>query len=363
MKITLFYSWQSDLEPKKNRNFIESSINKVKKDIIKNIDEITSIDIEKDSRSEIGTPDLANTIFSKINECDIFIADISIINNDSSGRLVPNPNVLIELGYAVKNLGWSKVICIYNSEFAPVEKLPFDIRSRKPIIYNTSNDLKNEKNKLNNLIYKAIEEIILNKYLDNEEYLSTKLKIDLKILELAFDYTRMIFSEGSPRKILDSNVEVISNQIKEKIFLGFKIYKNLTIHIDELIDFFKDDLETYFLQEKEKRLIAKMVFALRKYKDIIYSENIFINKGKNNKYKLASQDQGKDIQNIILLEPLKDNEAIVRDSGKFLKKDFEKLLFNYTLREESIFSFSKSIYNIVSIANEWIDITGKDFFC
>lgn len=164
MKITIFYSCQSDLEPKKNRNLIESSINKVKKDIIKNIDEITSIDIEKDSWFAIGTPDLANTIFSKINECDIIIADISIINKDSLGRLVPNSNVLIELGYAAKKLGWSKVICIYNSEFAPVEKLPFDIRSRKPIIYNTWNDLKNEKDKLNKLLYNSVEEIILKKY-------------------------------------------------------------------------------------------------------------------------------------------------------------------------------------------------------
>lgn len=49
------------------------------KDIHANNKIISDWNIESDSRGEIGTPELASGIFSKIDQCDIFVADISII--------------------------------------------------------------------------------------------------------------------------------------------------------------------------------------------------------------------------------------------------------------------------------------------
>ena len=79
----------------------------------------TEMTADKDTQGRTGSPDIVQSIFSKIDACDLFIADVSIVNKYASldgaeGKPVkysPNPNVLIELGYAVKVLGWDRVIC------------------------------------------------------------------------------------------------------------------------------------------------------------------------------------------------------------------------------------------------------------
>jgi len=162
MKINVFYSWQSDLPSNKNRSFIESCIKQSISVVYEKQKKISEIILESDSRNEIGTPDLSATIFNKIDCCDIFIADISLINPKTNERITPNPNVMIELGYATKTLGWPDILCIYNTEYGKIEELPFDIRQRKPISYNTLKDKANEKKNLTKFISESIIDIIEN---------------------------------------------------------------------------------------------------------------------------------------------------------------------------------------------------------
>ena len=141
-----FYSWQSDLEAKSNKNLISGCIEKAIKEIN---DKFSSnfefeVNIDRDTRNENGSPDIADTIFEKIRKTDIFVCDVTIINNIFSGdqlkkRLTPNPNVLIELGFAIHVLGWERIICINNTKFSQLELLPFDIRGRRISTYNSDN--------------------------------------------------------------------------------------------------------------------------------------------------------------------------------------------------------------------------------
>ena len=78
-----------------------------------------------------GSPDIASTIFEKINTADIFAADVSFINGESPGRRTPNPNVLVELGYAAGRLGWDRIICVFNRAMGEINDLPLDIRQRR----------------------------------------------------------------------------------------------------------------------------------------------------------------------------------------------------------------------------------------
>ena len=49
-----------------------------------------------------GWPDITSALFDKIDQCEVFVADITPINGpDSDFRITPNPNVLLELGYAL----------------------------------------------------------------------------------------------------------------------------------------------------------------------------------------------------------------------------------------------------------------------
>jgi len=116
------------------------------------------------------------SIFNKIDECDVFIGDISIINlhEDNTARRVPNPNVLIELGYAAAKLGWENIILIYNLDFGRIDDMPFDLRQRRPIFYDLSeenNSEKPEKKKiLRSQLKNSLIEIINSKVQNTEGY-------------------------------------------------------------------------------------------------------------------------------------------------------------------------------------------------
>lgn len=124
-KFKIFYSWQSDLPGNKTRNFIRDCIDEA----IDFAEESEAIEAERDeaTKDTTGSPNIVTTLFSKIDDCDLFIADVSLCftSNTPEGKKSPNPNVLLELGYAVKTLGWERVICLCNTDFG--KEYPFDI--------------------------------------------------------------------------------------------------------------------------------------------------------------------------------------------------------------------------------------------
>lgn len=125
-----FYSWQSNLPNSTNRGLILASLIAAAKAITSD----DSIDVEpvvdRDTEGVSGSPDIAATIFEKILKSDAFVADISIVHT-ADGRAFPNPNVLVELGFAVGVLGWERVILIANIAYGPLEVLPFDLKQRR----------------------------------------------------------------------------------------------------------------------------------------------------------------------------------------------------------------------------------------
>src|SRR5438876_9492524 len=96
---TLFYSWQSDLPNATNRSLILDALERAAKRI--RTDDSVTVEpvLDRDTQNVPGAPDIAHTIFQKIEKAAAFVADVSIINA-GIGRPTPNPNVLIELGYA-----------------------------------------------------------------------------------------------------------------------------------------------------------------------------------------------------------------------------------------------------------------------
>ncbi len=134
---TLFYSWQSDSDPWGNRNFIEELLKKTvtKRNRALSRAERIPWKIRQAARGVAGTPDIPSAIFQAIDESQAFVADVTIINPDSTDRLTPNPNVMIELGYAVSRLSWSRLICVANTAHGSLEKMPFDIKTRSIVPY------------------------------------------------------------------------------------------------------------------------------------------------------------------------------------------------------------------------------------
>src|SRR5690348_7440379 len=135
MPDVIFYSWQSDLPNVTNRTLIEQALKKAARTL--RHDPTISVEpvIERDTAGVAGAPAIQTTIFNRIERAQVFVGDVSIINQGSALRLTPNPNVLVELGYALKALGEGRLILVLNEAFGVAETLPFDLRFRRLLRY------------------------------------------------------------------------------------------------------------------------------------------------------------------------------------------------------------------------------------
>ena len=143
-KRAVFYSWLSGRPNNTNRGFIESALDRAAKAIA--ADESLQLEpvIEQGASGLGGTRDIAATILERIDNCDAFVCDLSFIGGietpgedgeDPSKRHLPNPNVLLELGYAIKTKTWSRIVIVFNNAFGRVEDLPFDVRGKTILQY------------------------------------------------------------------------------------------------------------------------------------------------------------------------------------------------------------------------------------
>jgi len=125
--LTVFYSWQSDSPSETNRNAIRAALRVASS----KLEESSKWRILYDeaTRGSAGSPNIPATILEKIKACDVFVCDITTINSAATDapRKTPNPNVLFELGYAVSQLGWSRVVMVINEAFGTPKDAPFDI--------------------------------------------------------------------------------------------------------------------------------------------------------------------------------------------------------------------------------------------
>lgn len=142
MRRVIFYSWQSDLPNATNRGLIQAALEIAAKTIAG--DDTLDIEpvVDRDTEGVAGSPDIASTIFAKIDAADLVVADVSLVSESSAKRQTPNPNVMIEVGYALKALNFERVILIFNDTYGKIDALPFDLRMRRLVIYSAAADEK-----------------------------------------------------------------------------------------------------------------------------------------------------------------------------------------------------------------------------
>jgi hypothetical protein len=147
MAHTVFFSWQTDTPSKGGKNFIEKALSKA----IEQLAEEITIDqanrdglaVDKDTEGVAGTPPIVDTIFRKIDASGAFRADVTFVGKRLDGRPTPNPNVLLEYGWALKSLSYSRITCVMNTHYGEPsdETLPFNMKHlRWPIQYCLSDE-------------------------------------------------------------------------------------------------------------------------------------------------------------------------------------------------------------------------------
>lgn len=157
----IFYSWQADLPNNTNRGFIQNALETAAKKVATDLN-VEPV-IERDTQNVPGSPDIAKTIFAKITNSDVFVADVTLINPTQAERRTPNPNVLLELGYAMHAIGDDRIILVMNTAYGRIEELPFDLKMRRVIPYNINTnaiDKATERHRLAAILTDAISAAI-----------------------------------------------------------------------------------------------------------------------------------------------------------------------------------------------------------
>ena len=136
MARTIFYSWQSDTPASITRNFIEDALKKAIKRVNKDLPEEHQLQFDKDTLNVPGNPPITDTILKKIQDCTAFCGDLTLVAKSDESKGVPNPNVMLELGYALMARGHERFLLVMNDAFGPADDLPFNLKHMKrPILY------------------------------------------------------------------------------------------------------------------------------------------------------------------------------------------------------------------------------------
>ena len=81
MADVIFYSWQHDLPNATNRGFIQTALEAATKTIREDDSIHVEPVVDRDTAGVPGSPDIASTILAKIDQAQVFVCDVSIINN------------------------------------------------------------------------------------------------------------------------------------------------------------------------------------------------------------------------------------------------------------------------------------------
>ena len=125
---TVFYAWQSDCPSGTNRGFIRKALNRAVNRLNADGYEIV---VDEGTAGVAGMPDITNEILKKIDQCAVFVADVTLVgtvDEDGSTKRLSNPSVMYELGYARNALAENRLVALVNTAFGRVEDLPFDIK-------------------------------------------------------------------------------------------------------------------------------------------------------------------------------------------------------------------------------------------
>lgn len=143
----LFYSWQSDnLEAK---NALKKALDEVIEQLKRNG---VSLEIEQGGGG-CGFISIEDSVRIKIKRCDIFVGDVTPVGNVAmKGKLLPNANVMYEMGVATECMQANRIIAVAMKGDWKVEDMPFDFNHYSMLQYDPVKNLPDLVSKIKGLI-------------------------------------------------------------------------------------------------------------------------------------------------------------------------------------------------------------------
>lgn len=124
-KLTLFFSWQSDV--KDNHIAIGEALSNACNDIRSEGEYDITYDESTWGRS--GSPVIETVVLEKIKACDLFVADLTPVSVTGKKDL-PNSNVMVELGVAKASMMDAVILLLYTGNI-DTGRMPFDINHQR----------------------------------------------------------------------------------------------------------------------------------------------------------------------------------------------------------------------------------------
>jgi hypothetical protein len=146
----VFWSWQSDTPGKVGRHFVRDALTAAIQQLKEapDVEEPTeretraAMHLDQDRKGISGSPDLARVILEKIEQSTVFVADVTPVGivtakaEQHPPKKIINPNVAIELGYALHALTDRALLMVMNEHYGGRADLPFDLQSKAgPIMF------------------------------------------------------------------------------------------------------------------------------------------------------------------------------------------------------------------------------------
>jgi hypothetical protein len=134
----IFWSWQDDLPGKLNRHFIKAALEEAVKAVEGDfeLDDADRPTLDHDTKGIAGAAEIVQVVMEKIAASAVFVADVTPVAQTEDGKALPNPNVMVELGWSLHKPGWQRQIYVLNTADGwKISDLPFDIRGRRTLTY------------------------------------------------------------------------------------------------------------------------------------------------------------------------------------------------------------------------------------
>lgn len=365
---SIFYSWQSDLPNKENRNLIEKAI-------VKSIKEFDEIDLDRDTRGLSGSPNIVDSIYQKISKSFLFLCDVTSVGKTEGGKMLSNSNVMIELGYAVKALGWDKIICINNLKYSKVDDLPFDIRQNRIVSYNSNEGNTENVKKLSDIIGKNIKQLYQNQTIYDKVLDSMKIRIDFCLLEILKKISNILFgtlsmSEGlcNVHTLIDLKYDEVFDKLDSSQFFAFFVLSDY-LHEYKLINELVKDLHSSIYCDKSwLNTVLEIKSWIEEYRHLItkrFNKDLLqvINED-NHQFQLLDAKKINPINKSGYIFAKKINnkdEFQVLNVGTITKQNDYNPLSVVKISESYKKKFTNQICDIITISNSWLDITNAEF--
>jgi tetratricopeptide (TPR) repeat protein len=206
MAQSVFYCWQSDRVAACNRSLIQDALEGALSDL-KGMPQINlNVVLDRDTIGMPGSPDISSTILEKIDQSSAVVADVTIVSGTQEERQSPNPNVLIEVGYAIKSRSFARIILVMNTHFGAVEALPFDIRGKRVLTYCSAPGAETRAPERKRLRSSLKTSLITILGLDENDQEETHVRVDIQTIR-----KRVLEAYLKPREqLVDSLDDILS---------------------------------------------------------------------------------------------------------------------------------------------------------